>query len=199
MWVSEKCCSLMMSKILYFIFLSIFLTQVSNAQIKNDIVTNLDNIESINFSFVQSTNNKEEIGECLLLFPGKLKCKYKNRYPKELIISGKTLTITIKKNEKINTYYYPISKSPFLNILDKNELKKIINSSEIEYINSKINLKYINSTNQEILLLFDKNSFDLLGWLINDQFDNEIKFLIKINSKNDVIKKDTFKHPKFNN
>ena len=189
----------MLKKILYFILLSILLTQVSRAQIKNDIITNLDNIESINFSFVQSTNNKQEIGECLLLFPGKLKCSYNDRYPKELIINGKTLTITIKKNKKTNTYYYPISKSPFLKILDKSELKKIINSSEIEYINSKINLKYINSTNQEILLLFDKNSFDLLGWLINDQFDNEIKFLIKINSKNDVIKKDTFKHPKFNN
>jgi outer membrane lipoprotein-sorting protein len=189
----------MLNKILYFILLSIFLTQVTHAQIKNDIVTNLDNTESINFSFVQSTNNKQEIGECLLLFPGKLKCSYNDRYPKELIINGKTLTITIKKNKKINTYYYPISKSPFLKILDKSELKKIINSSEIEYINSKISLKYVDSKNQTIFLLFDRNSFDLLGWLINDQFNNEIKFLININSKNNIIEKDTFKHPKFNN
>ncbi len=189
----------MLKKILYFILLSIFLTQISRAQIKNDIITNLDNIESINFSFVQITNNKQEIGECLLLFPGKLKCNYNDRYPKELIINGKTLTITIKKNEQINTYYYPISKSPFIKILDKSELKKIINSGEAEYINSNIRLKYIDNKNQTIFLLFDKNSFDLLGWLINDQFNNEIKFLININSKNDVIEEDTFKHPKFNN
>jgi len=186
----------MIKKIIFFNLIFLLCFSISFSEIKKNIINNLDSIESINFSFIQTTNGNEEFGECLLLFPEKLKCIYDDKALKELIINGKTLAITKKKYNK--TYYYPISKSYFLKILNKNELKKIINLSEAKLINNKIHLKYFNTESQKIIIMFDKKNFDLLGWQIDDQFNKNTKFSISINSRNNFIDKDAFKIPTFN-
>ena len=84
-----------------------------SANQKGQIVTQLKNLNSLEFTFKQLVNEKLEEGSCLLEFPGKLKCEYFDNKQKELIINDKRLAITQKKYNK--TYYYPISKSPFLN------------------------------------------------------------------------------------
>ena len=93
-----------------FILLSVNLS----ADEKNQIVTQLNNLNSLEFTFNQVVNEKTEKGSCLLEFPGKLKCDYFDDQEKVLIINKKRLAITQKRYNK--TYYYPISKSPFLNI-----------------------------------------------------------------------------------
>ena len=82
---------------------------------KNQIITELNNLNSLEFTFDQLINEKTEKGTCFLEFPGKLKCNYFDDKNKELIINNKRLAITQKRYNK--TYYYPVTKSPFLNIL----------------------------------------------------------------------------------
>ena len=172
----------------------IFLSTNLSASEKNQIVTQLNNLNSLEFTFDQIINDKTERGSCLLEFPGKLKCDYFDDKKKELIINKKRLAITQKKYNK--TYYYPISKSPFLNILYKDKLLEIVRSGEIEMSEQVIKLVYLGEN--EITVLFDKKTLDLKGWQIIDQYNNNINFSLNIVAKNDVFEKGTFKIPEVN-
>jgi|TARA_B110000858_G_scaffold86825_1_gene100342 outer membrane lipoprotein-sorting protein len=182
-------------------FKKIFLTSVLvllstnlSAIEKNQIITQLNNLNSLEFTFDQSINEKTEKGRCLLEFPGKLKCNYFDDKKKELVINNKRLAITQKRYNK--TYHYPISKSPFLNILYKDKLLEIIQSGELELTNQIIKLIYLGDN--EIIVFFDKKTLDLKGWQIIDQYNNNINFSLKILSKNNVYKKEIFKIPSIN-
>ena len=160
-----------------------------SANQKDQIVTQLKNLNSLEFTFDQLVNEKLEKGNCLLEFPGKLKCEYFDNKEKELVINNRRLTITQKKYNK--TYRYPISKSPFLNILYKDKLLKIVKSGKLELTEKLIKLIYLSEN--EITVFFDRKTLDLKGWEIIDQYNNNINFSLNIISKNDAYKKDTFK------
>ena len=176
-----------------FIFFILVSTNLS-ANEKDQIIAQLNNLNSLEFTFDQMVNDKTEKGSCLLEFPGKLKCDYFDDKKKELIINKKKLAITQKRYNK--TYYYPISKSPFLNILYKDKLLEIVRSGEVEISNQIIKLVYLD--NNEITVFFDKKTLDLKGWQIIDQYNNNINFSLNIIAKNDVFKKGTFKIPEMN-
>ena len=178
-------------------FLILLFTSFSfslSANQKDQIVTQLNNLNSLEFTFTQLVNEKLEEGSCLLEFPGKLKCEYFDNKQKELIINDKRMAITQKKYNK--TYYYPISKSPFLNILYKDKLLEIVKSGKLELTEQLIKLIYLSEN--AITVFFDRKTLDLKGWKIIDQYNNNINFSLNIVSKNDVYKKDTFKIPKIN-
>ena len=170
-----------------FILLSVNLS----ANEKDQIVTQLNNLNSLEFTFDQVVNDKTEKGSCLLEFPGKLKCDYFDDNKKELIINKKRLAITQKRYNK--TYYYPISKSPFLNILYKEKLLEIVKAGEIKKESQILKLTYLDEN--EINVLFDRKTLDLRGWKIIDQYNNNINFSLNIVSKNDIYQKGTFKIP----
>ena len=179
------------------LFLILLFTSFSfnlSANQKDQIITQLNNLNSLEFAFNQLVNGKLEKGSCLLEFPGKLKCEYFDDKQKELVINNKRLAITQKKYNK--TYYYPISKSPFLNILYKDKLLEIVNSGKLELTKQLIKLIYLNES--DITVFFDKKTLDLKGWEIIDQYNNNINFSLNIISKNDVYKKGTFKIPNIN-
>ena len=176
-----------------FIFF-ILLSGNLSANEKNKIVAQLNNLNSLEFTFDQIINDKTEKGSCLLEFPGKLKCDYFDDKKKELIINKKRLAITQKRYNK--TYYYPISKSPFLNILYKDKLLEIIRLGELEQSNQVIKLIYLGDN--EMIVLFDSKTLDLKGWQIIDKYNNNINFSLNIIAKNDVFKKGTFKIPEIN-
>jgi len=175
---------------IFFILLSANLS----ANEKDQIVAQLNNLNSLEFTFDQIINDKTEKGSCLLEFPGKLKCDYFDDKKKELIINKKRLAITQKRYNK--TYYYPISKSPFLNILYKDKLLEIVKSGKLELSDQIIKLNYLSEN--EITVFFDKKTLDLKGWQIIDQYNNKINFSLNIIAKNDVFKKETFKIPEIN-
>ena len=161
---------------------------------KDQIISQLKNLSSLEFTFEQLINEKIEKGSCLLKFPGKLKCNYFDDKRKELIINKKKLAITQRKYNK--TYYYPVSKSPFLNILYKDKLLEIVKSGKLELTDQTIKLIYLDDN--EITVFFDKKTLDLKGWQIIDQYNNNINFSLNTVAKNDVFKKGTFKIPEIN-
>ena len=161
---------------------------------KDKILNKLNDLNSLEFTFNQKINNKIEKGNCILEFPGKLKCKYFDDKEKELVINNKKLAITQKRYNK--TYHYPISKSPFLNILYKDKILNIIQSGKLKFTDEVIQLVYLEDN--EITVLFDKKTFDLRGWQIIDQYNNNINFSLNIIAKNDIFEKGTFKIPEIN-
>jgi len=171
--------------------LSFFLLVTTSllASEKDQIVAQLNDLKSLEFTFDQLINEKTEKGSCLLEFPGKLKCNYFDDKKKELVINNKRLAITQKRYNK--TYHYPISKSPFLNILYKDKLLEIVKSGKLELTDEIIKLIYFGDN--EITVLFDKKNLDLKGWEIKDQYNNNINFSLNIVAKNDVFEKGTFK------
>jgi outer membrane lipoprotein-sorting protein len=172
-----------------------FLVSASlSAKEKIQIITQLNNLNSLEFTFDQLINEKTEKGSCFLEFPGKLKCNYFDDKKKELVINNKRLAITQKRYNK--TYHYPISKSPFLNILYKDKLLEIVRSGELELTDQIIKLIY--QGDSKITVLFDRKTLDLKGWQIIDQYNNNINFSLKIVSKNDIYKKEIFRIPSIN-
>jgi outer membrane lipoprotein-sorting protein len=161
---------------------------------KKQIIAQLNNLNSLEFTFNQLINDKTEKGSCLLEFPGKLKCLYFDDKKKELIINDKKLSITQKRYNK--TYHYPISQSTFLNILYKDKLLEIVKSGKINSTDQLIKLVYFGEN--EMIVFFDKKTLDLKGWKVIDQYNNNINFSLNIISKNDLYKKETFKIPQIN-
>ena len=186
----------MLVNVKFYKIFTIFILLSANlsANEKNQIVTQLNNLSSLEFTFDQAVNDKIEKGSCLLEFPGKLKCDYFDDKKKELIINNKRLAITQKRYNK--TYYYPITKSPFLNILYKDKLLEIVRSGELELSDQIIKLIYLDDN--KITVFFDKKTLDLKGWQIIDQYNNYINFSLNIVAKNDIFKKGTFKIPEMN-
>ena len=175
---------------------SAFLLIITNlsATEKDQIISQLNDLNSLEFTFDQLINEKTEKGSCLLEFPGKLKCSYFDDKKKELVINDKRLAITQKRYNK--TYHYPISKSPFLNILYKDKLLEIVKSGDLELSDQLIKLIYLDD--YKIIVFFDRKSLDLKGWEIKDQYNNTINFSLNIVTKNDIFKKGTFKIPEIN-
>ena len=86
-------------------FLILLFTSFSfnlSANQKDQIVTQLKNLNSLEFTFKQLVNEKLEEGSCLLEFPGKLKCEYFDNKQKELIINDGLNINIIKKITKTN-------------------------------------------------------------------------------------------------
>ena len=186
----------MLVNVKFYKIFTIFILLSANlsADEKDQIVTQLNNLNSLEFTFNQLINDKTEKGSCLLEFPGKLKCDYFDDKEKELVINNQRLAITQKKYNK--TYFYPISKSPFLNILYKDKLLEIVQLGELKLDDQMIRLNY--SSENQVSVLFDRKNLDLKGWEIIDQYNNTINFSLNIVAKNDVYKKETFKIPEIN-
>ena len=61
-----------------YLFLFIFLLQINpvSASIKIELINKLKQTENINFNFIQQINKKTEKGNCTILYPKKIFCKY---------------------------------------------------------------------------------------------------------------------------
>ena len=181
-------------RIKFLISFFLLITTSLLADEKDQIIAQLNSLNSLEFTFDQLINQKTEKGSCILEFPGKLKCNYFDDKKKELVINNKRLAITQRRYNK--TYHYPISKSPFLNILYKDKLLEIVQSGKLEFSDQTIKLVYFGDN--EITVFFDKKNLDLKGWEIKDQYNNNINFSLNIIAKYDTYKRGTFKVPEIN-
>ena len=168
-----------------------FKTVMADNKVK--IIQELNNTQSFKFDFNQNIKGVLEKGECIIVFPKKLKCEYKNQ--KKIILKENTLAIVQERYGKVQ--YYPVSKSPFTKILDKVELIKLIKLGNITELENQFQLTNSLQINN-VIILFDKFDYSLRGWKIRDQLNNNVEFLIKIKSKNFNIKKNEFEIPSFN-
>ena len=177
-----------------FLLLCIFINISINlhADEKQLIIDRLINLKNITFNFEQVTNKKKEVGTCILVFNNKLICDYDDSMWKRIIINEKTLVVQQKRYNKI--YFYPISNSLFIEIFNKNNLVNLIKKSDYQ-LNSNIELTSVNKNGEKIIIFFNKDNHNLLGWRVVDQLKNIINFSIKIKYSNSEINPEIFKIP----
>ena len=178
-------------KIYIYILLLILLACKTSANIKENIILNLKNIENINFNFEQNINGKIENGNCTIQYPKKILCKYNLGNQKILVSDGKSLII----KTTASYYKYSLDKTPLNYLLDKEFLIKKINESNTRIVQKKfINFKFTENEN-EINVFFDINNFSLLGWQTLDIYQNlSITYLSSI-SVNKNLKRNLFNLP----
>ncbi len=185
-------------KIISIFFLISLLFNIPNlkAETKKNIIENINQTDSIKFDFVQITNSKEELGICYLKRPFYLKCQYKDKNQKELIVNKRTLIIYHKRYEKI--YNYPLSKTYFTEILSKEKFIELIKNGVLAKKGSIIIIKCKLEGKGEIDFYFNGKNFSLNGWDLNSLNENKISLKIFNSVKNPEIKKSFFDIPKIN-
>ena len=182
---------------LFTIILILFVgIQSSESNEKIKIIDNLKNIETLEFNFIQISPQTREAGICYLKRPHFLRCIYNNENKKELIINRKNLVIYHKKYRK--TYFYPVSKSFFSEILNVEKFEKLILNSNLGITDKEIKIKYSGENKGDMIFFFDKQSFNLKGWEIIDVYGNQTSFQIDIVDKNINLSKKLFLIPEIN-
>ena len=178
---------------LIFLFLLFSLAEAS-ANIKGKIIQNLKATNNLTFSFEQNVNGKTENGNCALLYPQKIFCKYNLKNNKILVSNGKS--IVIKTN---NSYYlYPLDQTPLNLILNKNFLINKLKILDERILDDQfVNFKFFEN-DFEVNIFFDSKTLDLIGWQTTDIYQNlSITFLASV-KKNQELNSNLFILPKQN-
>ena len=172
-----------MFRILIIFFILNFYSPVFSF-IKEKIISQMQLTNNLTFSFIQTINDKNENGNCIVKYPKKIWCEYDSSNKKIIVSNGKSLVI--KTKNKGSYYRYSLSRTPLFFLLDKEYLISKMNTLESKIINNE----YLNFTffenNNKIDIFFDKESLYLVGWQIKDIYQNLTLTLIssvKINQK----------------
>ena len=178
----------------FLIFLTIFFFFQNNlfASTKENIINKLNEINNISFNFVQTIGDKDEKGECTIKYPKKIFCKYEARNNKILVSNGSNLVI---KNNK-QYYRYPINSTPFEFLLDKSFLIRNIKNSELKYLEEKYLFLEIRENNKNLKVFFSIDNFEIVGWQVEDVYQNLAVTYIFDTSINEKIDENLFKLPK---
>ena len=164
------------------------------ASLKEEIISNLENINNLTFNFKQTIDEKTEEGICIIKYPKKIYCEYDNLKKKIIVSNGKSLVI---KNRSNNQYYlYPLEKTPLLLILDKNILVKKISEIDVKLVNNKYFNFSIKDKDNKVNIFFDRHSLNLLGWQTEDLYQNLVVTYIYNIKKNKKIDEKLFELPK---
>ena len=180
-----------MNKII-FIFLFFFLFQnSSSASNKTKIINKLNKTENLSFKFIQTINDKNEKGKCTIKYPKKIYCEYDKKIKKILVSNGKSLVI-----KKGKAYYrYILKSTPFEFLLDKKFLINKMNSSELNETDGNYFFFQINEDNNNINIFFSKKNFELVGWQVEDAYQNlAVTYIFDIHI-NGVVDEKLFKLP----
>ena len=181
-----------MKIILFFFTIFFFIQTTVKASNKENIVKKLSTINNLSFNFIQTIGEKDEEGECVIKYPKKIFCKYKKRNNKIIVSNGNSLVIKSKKQY----YRYPIKTTPFEYLLDKKFLIEKINSSELNEIENKYLFIQIVENNNNINVFFNKKNFTLVGWQVEDVYQNlAVTYIFDLKS-NKKINKKIFNLPK---
>jgi outer membrane lipoprotein-sorting protein len=143
---------------------------------KERAIENLKKINSIKFNFTQISNDGTESGSCIVVYPKKMRCLYKEE-DKEIIVNGDNFLTNKKENKEYN---YNIKDTPLGVILDKeNILEQLSKIEKFNKINNNI-IATINLGSQESIdIYFDSEKMNISGWKIINYDKSYLEFLIK--------------------
>ena len=180
-----------MKNLLFFLIIFFFIPNYLNASNKDKVLNNFNKIKNISFNFIQTINGKDEKGKCIIKYPKKIFCEYEKRNNKILVSNGTSLVI---KNDR-QYYRYPIKSTPFEFLLDKNFLVNKIKSSTLGEIEDKYLFFEINEKNNNINIFFSKDNYHLIGWQVEDVYQNLVVTYIFNTSINNIVDEKLFKLP----
>jgi|TARA_B110000114_G_C14864132_1_gene306029 outer membrane lipoprotein-sorting protein len=172
--------------LLVLLFLNFYTSVFSSA--KENIIYKLNLTNVLSFDFIQTINEKNEKGSCIIKYPKKIFCKYIGSNKKIIVSNGKSLVI---KNDNKGSYYiYPLDRTPLVLLLDKEFLISKMNILEPSDVDNKFLLFKIFENNNAINIFFDKKNFNLVGWQTEDIYQNlNITFISSVKINQDVDNK----------
>ena len=167
----------------YIIFILIFFYPLNIFASSKELIKNkLNQTNNISFKFIQKIGKKTEKGECVILYPKKILCKYDDIYNKILVSNGRSLVINSKK---ISNYLrYNLKDTPLDLILDKKFLLEKLDQVEIIQENDETFYFEIIHNNNLLNIFFDKNNYEIRGWTTTDIYQNKVEtklFNVKLN------------------
>ena len=163
---------------------------------KEKIISQIQLTNNLSFNFIQTINDKNENGKCIIEYPKKIWCEYNNSNKKILVSNGKSLVI---KNRNSGSYYiYPLRKTPLDFLLDKKYLISKINILKMREIDNKYLSFQIFENNNEINVFFDKKNLFLVGWQTEDIYQNLVVTFISSVKVNQKLNNKIFILPKNN-
>ncbi|MDA9707055.1 hypothetical protein N9U88_00770 [Candidatus Pelagibacter sp.] len=179
-----------------FIYISFFffITTKVYSDVSKKIIDNLENANNFGFKFAQQINQNKETGYCILVFNGKINCKYDNS-GKILVSDGKNLIVKNKNSNIPN--FYKLENTSFYKILDKQYLINQIKKNSIKSESGRL-FTNLNYQNTDIEIFFDKEKLQIKGWKTTDIYNNSVSTEITISEINKVINENIFDLKKFN-
>ena len=182
----------MLRILIIFLILNFYNSALSST--KEKIISKVKQTNNLSFNFIQTINNKNEKGNCIIKYPKKIFCIYDNLNKKIIVSNGKSLVI--KNINSGNYYIYSLKKTPLEILLDKDFLISKIRVSELRDIDNKyLNFKLFKNSNK-IDIFFDKKTFNLIGWQTEDIYQNLVITFISSVKINQEIDDDIFILPK---
>ena len=173
----------------------LFSTNIVHADLKNSLINKLISTDTLIFDFKQKIEEKEEIGNCYIKYPLKIKCNYENTKQKILISNGKTIAIIKKKYKKI--YFYPLKSTPLFTILKRDKIINLIEISEpVKVDSNSVGFTFVDKKSNKLKIIFDKTKLELKGWKTEDAYSNSVNFIINNLKTNNQIVDSFFKIPK---
>ena len=170
----------------------LFLCNESNASEKNKIIENLKKINSLQFNFTQLSSDGQENGNCILIYPKKMRCIYEDE-KKEIIIKDDYLYLINKEENK--NYNYSIKDTPLGVMLDKESLiKKLSNIEKFNISNNFIIATVDISSTESVDIYFELKNFTILGWRIKNYDKSTLEFMMK-NIKVNINSDEEFQIP----
>ena len=156
---------------------------------KEKVISQMQLTNNLSFSFIQTIDDKNENGKCIIKYPKKIWCEYDASNKKIIVSNGRSLVI--KTANRGSYYRYPLSRTPLIFLLDKEYLISKINILEPRKIENKyLNFRIFENDNV-INIFFDIKNLSLVGWQTEDIYQNlAVTFIssVKINQKiNDEI------------
>ena len=164
------------------------------SSIKEKIISQMKLTNNLSFNFIQTIDDKNENGKCVIKYPKKMWCEYNNSNKKIIVSNGKSLVI--KTLNSGSYYHYPLNKTPLVFLLDKEYLISKMNTLELRKVGEKYFSFNILENNNEINIFFDSKNLSLIGWQTEDIYQNlaitfisSVKTNQKINNKIFILPK----------
>jgi outer membrane lipoprotein-sorting protein len=163
-----------------------------NASEKNKIIENLKKINSLQFNFTQLSSDGQENGNCILVYPKKMRCIYDDQ-KKEIVVNDDYLYLINKEENK--NYNYSIKDTPLGVMLDKESLiEKLLNIEKFNISNNFIIVAVDISSAESVDIYFEPKNFTILGWRIKNYDKSILEFMMK-NIKINFISDEKFQIP----
>ena len=102
---------------------------------KEKIIYQMQLINNLSFNFIQTIENKNESGKCIIQYPKKIWCKYESSNNKIIVANGKSLVI--KTSNRGSYYRYPLNRTPLVFLLDKEYLISKMSALKPREVNDK--------------------------------------------------------------
>ena len=176
----------------YIIFIIIFFYPLNILASSKELIKNkLSQTNSISFKFTQKIGKKTEEGECVILYPKKILCKYDDIYDKILVSNGRSLVINSKK---ISNYLrYNLKDTPLNLILDKKFLLEKLDQVKVIQENEETFYFEVIHNDNLLNIFFDKINYDIKGWTTTDIYLNRVETKLYNIEVNMMIDENTFR------